>query len=277
MLKIFDENIKNYLNVNNLKDEQHIIKYFLNIKGKCYRNVKNRVTLRINIDNQSYFIKKHLSTPIKEILKNILSLKWPFSGANNEYKAITKLKNIGINTLDVSAISSYGFSNNEGFIITNAIEPNIELDAYCKLNSEKEDYYKLKRFLIKFVADNTRKMHLGGMNHRDYYLCHYLFSLDNQKTQDCSIIGEQLINNIYLIDLHRMQMRDKVPKRYLIKDLSALLFSARDLELTKADKLRFVREYMKVNDSKKLKQILRQERQFWLSVFKKSQQYVEKG
>ena len=46
-----------------------------------------------------------------------------------------------------------------------------------------------------------------------------------------------------LIDLHRAQVRDKVPRRWRDKDLSGLYFSALNIGLTERDKLRFLRTY----------------------------------
>ena len=48
---------------------------------------------------------------------------------------------------------------------------------------------------------------------------------------------------LHLIDLHRMQMRARTPLRWLIKDLSGLLFSVLDLDLTLRDYLRFLKGY----------------------------------
>jgi heptose I phosphotransferase len=45
------------------------------------------------------------------------------------------------------------------------------------------------------------------------------------------------------MDLHRVQIRRKVPTRWLLKDLAGLYFSAWDIGLTQRDLLTFVREY----------------------------------
>ena len=49
--------------------------------------------------------------------------------------------------------------------------------------------------------------------------------------------------DLTLIDLHRAQIRLAVPRRWLIKDLGALWFSATDTQPTRRDAYRFIRAY----------------------------------
>ena len=46
-----------------------------------------------------------------------------------------------------------------------------------------------------------------------------------------------------LIDLHRAQIREHTPRRWRVKDLAGLYFSAMDCGLTRRDLLRFIRHY----------------------------------
>ena len=76
-------------------------------------------------------------------------------------------------------------------------------------------------------------MHRGGVNHRDFYLCHFLLHLPLDTPTP----------RLSLIDLHRAQVRKQVPQRWRDKDLAALYFSALDIGLTRRDRLRFLRTY----------------------------------
>ena len=58
-----------------------------------------------------------------------------------------------------------------------------------------------------------------------------------------------------VIDLHRAQVRSKIPLRWRNKDLAALYFSALDIGLTRRDKLRFLKGYFQ----QPLRQILAEE------------------
>lgn len=281
ILDIKDNNIIDYLNKNNLNNDVDKFSFLLNQSGEKYREVKSRVTERINIDNNYYFIKKHYPIAIKEMMKNLLSFKWPFNNAINEKNAIGFLKKINIYTMDVAGSGIY-YNNvfNTSFIITKAIEPSISLDELCEKYKNNKNYFKLKRFLIKFIAQTTRKMHLAGLNHRDYYLCHFLLNIENinlDKLLDNKENLTGLSNNLYLIDLHRMQKRKSVPFRYIIKDLSGLLFSVRNLKLTRYDYFRFIKYYMNIQDNKKFKNFYYRERRFWQKILDKSRLLKEKG
>jgi hypothetical protein len=71
-----------------------------------------------------------------------------------------------------------------------------------------------------------------------------------------------LESKLYLIDLHRIQMRRKTPERWAVKDIAGLYYSSKDIGLTKRDLLRF----MKLYRDKPLREILRTEASFWYKV-----------
>ena len=58
-----------------------------------------------------------------------------------------------------------------------------------------------------------------------------------------------------MIDLHRAQIRDRVPRRWRDKDLIGLYFSSMNIGLTQRDVLRFMRVYF----AKPLREALREE------------------
>ena len=121
------------------------------------------------------------------------------------------------------------------FIITEELKPTISLEDFCRDWPENPPPLPLKRALIRRVAEMARKMHLGGVNHRDFYLCHFLLHLNPEPTP------ENL--KLSLIDLHRAQIRTVTPRRWRNKDLASLYFSALDIGLTRRDFLRFLRGY----------------------------------
>ena len=76
-------------------------------------------------------------------------------------------------------------------------------------------------------------MHSSGLNHRDLYLCH----LHVKEDIDFNNI------KIYLIDLHRAQIRSSVPLRWTIKDLGGFFHSAIQFNFTERDFYRFLMSY----------------------------------
>jgi heptose I phosphotransferase len=105
----------------------------------------------------------------------------------------------------------------------------------------------MRRALIRRVAGMARRMHAGGVNHRAFYLGHFLLHQDPAPAPKCLRLS--------LIDLHRAQLRATTPRRWRDKDLAALYFSALDIGLTRRDVFRFLRHYF----DRPLRAVLREE------------------
>ena len=78
---------------------------------------------------------------------------------------------------------------------------------------------------------------------------------------------------MHLIDLHRAQIRARVPRRWRIKDLAALYFSALDCGATRRDVLRFVRHYHATD----LRSALGARRGMWRAVERRVQRMQRRG
>jgi len=257
-----DIELEKYCNSQNLKADNKIFDYLFNIDGESYRKKRSknffgeydRNTLKIKIGQEEYFIKKFVNKFNNKLFKKTYQSK--SHQAKHERDAILELKKLDINTLTIAGYAEHVDGNDsKSFLITKAIEPNYELDIFCMKYIDYKDYFKLKRLLIKHIAKITRLLHKNGLNHRDYYICHYLIAINKLALTDDNInfnnINSDFLNSIFLIDLHRMQIRNKVPSRYIIKDLSAIMFSARGLKVTKTDYLRFIKEYLNCSNNSK--------------------------
>ncbi len=206
------------------------------LQGEVYRAVKNRRTLRVEINKRTYFAKIHGAVGWSEILKNVITLRLPVLGATNEYRASQLLKKAGVRVPEVAAFGIKGISpaSRESFILTDAVEPSISLEDYCADWGTNKPSAEIKNRLIDQVAKMTRQLHDLGLNHRDLYICHFL--LDANRLQ-------QDKHELTMIDLHRAQKRKRVPRRWLVKDLGSLLFSCMDLGFQRRDWLRFIKVY----------------------------------
>jgi heptose I phosphotransferase len=227
----------------------------LNLEGKAYRLHKNRRTLRIERNGRGYFVKIHRRMGWGEVLKNISSLKWPVLSARNEYRAIKKLEALGIDTMRISGFGERGVPPVwlESFIITEELENTVSLEDFCKDWKKNPPEFLFKTALIRKVAGIARTLHQNGVNHRDFYICHFL--LDRGKPLSPPL-------TLYLIDLHRVQVRGSTPERWIIKDLAGLFFSGMDIGLTSHDLFRF----MEVYSGKPLRAVLKDEKCFWEQV-----------
>lgn len=206
------------------------------LQGEVFREVTNRRTLRFELAGRSYFAKLHFGVGWHEIFKNLLTLRLPTLSALTEWRAIARLNAIGIPTTPAVAYGCRGNSpaSLRSFIITEDLGNIVSLETLCadwKINPPDP---RLKRRLIIAVANIARIFHANGLNHRDFYLCH--FCLDKPGLAQDEI-------HLYLIDLHRVGIRQHIRPAARIKDIAGLYFSALDAGLSKTDILRFIRAY----------------------------------
>ncbi len=234
-----------------------------NLDGKVFRAVKNRRTFRWEHNGKGYFVKIHHGVGWQEIWKNLLQGKMPVLGAKNEWIALNRLKELGIETMTPAAFGIKGWNpaRQTSFIITEELRDVISLEDFCRNWQKQPPPFRLKQLLIAQVAAASRRMHKGGLNHRDYYICHFLMQLPGD-----ALNPDSQSLKLHLIDLHRAQFRRKVPRRWIIKDLAGLWFSAMDIGLTRRDLLRFMRIY----ENRPTWQILssKPEMKFWQRVNK---------
>ena len=223
------------------------------LEGEVFRNVKNRKTFRIEVDGKGFFVKIHRGVGWKEIFKNLLQFKLPVTGARNEFQALAMLSRSGIATMKSAAFAERFLNpaKRESFLITEELTDVITLEDWGAENSVSP----MRNRLIRAVARSSGTMHRAGINHRDCYICHYMLHLPTAECKEPTV---------YVIDLHRAQIRKKVPYRYHVKDVAGLLFSAWSASLTRREALRFIREY----SGNPLKKELGENRKFWCDVEK---------
>lgn len=216
------------------------------LQGEVFRELEARRTLRTEVAGQGFFVKIHRGVGWAEIAKNLLTLRAPVLGARQEWLAIETLTAAGVPTMTSVAFGERGANpaSQHSFIITEELAPTISLEDYARdwLSCPPEPTFK--RSLIQRVADMTGQMHRAGVNHRDCYICHFLLHTDPPPSAKSFRLS--------IIDLHRAQIRARVPKRWRDKDLAGLYFSALGIGLTRRDKLRFLQAYFQ----RPLRQIL---------------------
>ena len=212
-------------------DENTLFAHVRTLRENVYRSVDQRFTARFELEGQGFFVKYHRGLSIGEFLKNIVCLRWPVVGARDEWEAVEHLRRHGVGTMTTAAFGERGMEPfwQESFLIT---EELVGCECLSDLVGDwltNPPDLELKRHLIGLVADSVSGMHRSGLNHRDCYLCHFLRNRE--------------ADTLHVIDLHRAQIRDKVPTRWLDKDLGALYTSASGIGLTRLDFFRFLRAY----------------------------------
>jgi len=237
----------------------------MRLSGETIRKQDSRHTFRISLMGKIFFIKQHRGVGWKEILKNILQLRLPILGASNEWCAIQRLHELGIDTMTVAAYGQRGKNpaKRESFVITEALENTTTLAVLVEEWAKNPPPVRLKYALIYKVAKITRVLHENGINHRDLYICHFRLPL--------WVLEKQLFDDppLFLMDLHRAQIRPKTPIRWIIKDLAALYFSSADIGLTQRDFFRFIKTYHNTD----LRAVFRECPDLWRKVQKRARRF----
>lgn len=224
--------------------------------GEVFRAREGRRTLRFAANGKSYFLKYHAGIGWREILKNLLQGKLPVTSAMNEVRAIEAVTAAGIATMTLAGYGERG--NNpariESFIVTDDLVGTLSLEELVILWQAQPPAPAFRRALVTALAEATRAMHGAGVNHRDFYLCHFLMD------RAAALAGQPA--PLHLIDLHRARQHRQVPRRWRIKDLAGLYFSSAPAAPRRTELLRFIRLYT----GRQASSVLREQPRFWQAV-----------
>ena len=218
-------------------------------RGKVVKHaIAQRKTVVFTLrDGSRAYLKRHFPTGFFAALKKLLSLS-PEPTAFDEFENIIAFHRAGLPT--VAPIAA-GRRRGASFLVTEALDGCVRLEDYL---GQTKLAAAARAELICRVADLIQKMHAAGFNHRDLYLCHILSD------------GR---GNLYIVDLHRVQLRPAVPGRWRVKDIAALNYSAPAGIISRTDRLRFLKAYLGTE------RLSGRDKRFALKVLKKTQKMVK--
>jgi len=247
------------------RSKKYVFKDMMALKGEVYRALEGRYTQRIFLDNQACFIKQHHGVGWKEIFKNIFQLKKPIISAKNEWLALQRLQALNIPSPNIISYGCHGINpaTRKSYIMTRELKNTISLEDLSRNWQQCPPSLKVKKNLIRAIAGIARTMHENGINHRDFYICHFLLDLET---------ALHINPKLYLIDLHRASIRKKIPLRWIIKDLAGLYFSVKNIGLTRRDFLLFIKTYR----NKNLDNNFQKETVFWEKVMQRGEKLYKK-
>ena len=179
------------------------------------------------------FLKRYERPPILVQLKNWLCARGRKSCGLLEVASASQLNAFGINTpKTICCGEQWGrFFEKRSFSITEKI-PNAEsLERKlpdCFTEPTNERHHKLRRDFINQLAVFVKKFHETDYRHRDLYFAHIFHSNDGE---------------FYLIDLARAFKPFFLSRRFQIKDIAQLHYSAPGRYFSNTDRLRFYLNY----------------------------------
>lgn len=177
-------------------------------------------------------------------------LKWFFHGSL-KHPARTEWRNaLALEQLQIPSVQAVGWGlHRRGSFLVLAGSPGRQADTWWHEGPPIESLRRLVDEMVRYVA----RLHDAGLCHRDLNVYHILVdATDNPR----------------LIDVGRVAALGKVrPRRWLVKDLASLLYSARREGFPESVARRFLQRY--------LKESLRpwQRRRLLTRVLKKSEAY----
>ena len=240
-------------------------------RGEVFREKEGRRTVRFSVGAKHYFLKLHQGIGWGEVFKNLMQFRLPVIGATNEWRAIHKLQQLDVHTMTAVGYGRRGFNPAKqlSFLITDELTDTISLAMLCEKWARQPPRFALKRALIARVAEIARTLHENGINHRDFYLCHFFVECCADENAKEELCHEN--SRVFVIDLHRAQIRAKTPHRWIIKDLAGLYFSTLNIGFTSRDVLRF----MKIYSRKNTRQLIN-DHAFWTKVSRRAKQLAQR-
>lgn len=236
---------------------------FMAIEGETVKHVvADRRTSRFERAGRVFYMKAHRGVGWPEIIKNLLRFRWPVLGARNEWEAIHAFERLGVPTMSIAAYGEQGCNpaHRQSFLITDALEETEDLEQWLPtLDLSRVADVRLKRAIIRKLGEIARVLHGRGLNHRDFYLCHFRLDLSAGRPDPAAV-------KLYVMDLHRVQQRRATPQRWAVKDVAGLIYSAVNVEgrplFSQTDVVRFIRAY----EAAGLRQVYDRRARFWRQV-----------
>jgi heptose I phosphotransferase len=216
-------------------------------QGRRFRKLTNRESRRLELHDdhgRTYgaYLKRHWLREHASQWRTWLGLGQPASEGRREAENAVALARDGIPTLRTIAWGERPPANNvrESFVVTEELTGYEQLDFFLRQRFEPTAARGLRRDpaldrLLDLVADLARQFHDAGYNHRDLYCCHF-FVAEPQPGQF----------DLKLIDLQRVQRRWMFQRRWVIKDLAQLSYSAPRERISATQRMRMIRRYLRI-------------------------------
>jgi heptose I phosphotransferase len=214
--------------------------------GRCLRSLPDREVwhFRVRLPEagpQGVYLKRHHVRTRWARLRSWLGLSPSPTAGRVEAKNVGALSAVGVAVMRLIAYGEKchpdGFQ--ESFILTEELEGFSELPHYlrrkfaagCRTPAEQCELSAL----ISELAGIVRRFHRAGYNHRDLYCCHFFVKEPAPGRRE-----------IRLIDLQRVQHRRRFRRRWIVKDLAQLAWSAPRNIIRCKHRIAFIKQYLGV-------------------------------
>lgn len=215
--------------------------------GRCLRALADRENWRLELhaphaSPRGAFLKKHHVRTWQSLLRARLGLRPEETAGRVEARNVRRLNADGIAVMDLIAYGERLHEDGrlESFVLTEELTGYTPLDHFLpkrfpELAQEGTKRNADRPTLLRGVAAVARRFHEAGYNHRDFYCGHFFIKEGPSGTFD-----------IKLIDLQRVQQRRWFRRRWIVKDLAQLAWSAVREQVSRTQRMAFMHEYLGV-------------------------------
>jgi hypothetical protein len=208
-----------------------------NLSKKNLAGFRSRLQFEIKLPTSPYpttvFLKRYDSPPIMLQLRNWLAHKTRISCGFIEWVSASQLTSTGVSTPRTIAYGEQWGSlfEKRSFVITEKIPSAEALERKlpeCFNERPTSTNLKRRRQFIAQLASFIKKFHETNYRHRDLYFSHIFQDNDGR---------------FFLIDLARVFKPVVLCRRYQIKDIAQVYYSASKRYFSNTDRLRFYLGY----------------------------------
>ena len=253
-----------------------IFDHLMSLSGTLLREKDNRKTFRFTLADRDYVAKVYREFGWLRTLTNLFKLRRKALGARPEWRALIRLRDRGIPVPEVVAYGERGWNpvKRRSFVIMKVVREVRTLEDLCASWKILPPESPRKRRIVLECARIVRILHECGINHRDLYICHFFLRESGSDSE-----------TIYLYDLHRAQVRKRVPRRWIVKDLAGLYYSVTNDNpnpdalptpidgLNRRDLFRFLKAYFRLD----LRELLSRKASLLAAVLIKAEALRRKG
>jgi hypothetical protein len=193
-------------------------------------------------DSAGVYLKRHHVRTWWGRLRAWLGLTPPPTAGRVEAQNVGALSAVGVAVMRLIAYGEKFHADGlqESFILTEELEGFAELPQYLRwkfppANDRPAVQRRDLSALISELALMVGRFHRAGYNHRDLYCCHFFVREPVPGRRD-----------IRLIDLQRVQHRRRFRRRWIVKDLAQLAWSAPRGLIRCKHRVAFIKQYLGV-------------------------------
>jgi heptose I phosphotransferase len=232
------------------------------LAGECLRALEDRENWHLQLsgtDEQPYgvYLKKHHIRTWRSRLRARLGAGPGETPGRVEAENVRALSADGIGVMNLVAYGEKLHRDGlvESFVLTEELADYTELSRFlrrrfppCRLHGSGPRNHDLDR-LIRQLAQTVRQFHAAGYNHRDLYCCHFFIKEPQRGRFEIRLIDLQRVQRRrppIRGDLAYAMPRPMGGRRWLVKDLAQLAWSAPRDRIQCTHKMAFIRQYLGV-------------------------------